>query len=122
MNLKILLHIRCLVIIICGIINIGDTKNDVPTHSSTSHLHGGQMFTHQKGSTSHSSTKSPVQHHGNSYTMLSQAISHAVSHEFSECLFLFNISSEFFYALKQNSMSYIYYYYYVHIHFRWIRC
>lgn len=87
MNLKILLHIRCLAIIICGIINIGDTKNDVPTYSATSYPHSDQTFTQQKGSSSHSSTKSPAQHHGNSYTMLSQAISHAVSHEFSECSF-----------------------------------
>lgn len=87
MNLKILLHIRCLAIIICGIINIGDTKNDVPTFSSTSYPHADQTFTQQKGSSIHSSTKSPVHHHGNSYTMLSQAISQAVSHEFSECSF-----------------------------------
>lgn len=87
MNLKVLLHIRCLAIIICGIINIGDTKNDVPTYSSTSYPHADQTFTQQKGSSSQSSTKSPV--HGNSYTMLSQAISHAVSHEFGKCFFSF---------------------------------
>lgn len=93
MNLTVLLHTQCLALIIFGLINISHSKNDVPTYSPTSYppeSNNDQTYSHQRSGSSHPSTKSPThQHHANSYTMLSQAISQAVNHEFSKQKFFF---------------------------------
>lgn len=111
MYLPVLLQTRCLAIVFCSLITIGNQANADTPSTPPSQQQQQQQFhqnaqnqpysTYKPTQNSNPSSKLPTQqqqqhqqqqqqqsqqqqHHGNSYTMLSQAMSQAVSHEFSK--------------------------------------
>ncbi|XP_031628068.1 stromal interaction molecule homolog isoform X5 [Contarinia nasturtii] len=95
MYLSVLLQSRCLAIVFCSLITVSQANVDMPQSSQFHHQsNSNPQYSHYKSPSPSSQSGGTVpkvptphhhqqQHHGNSYTMLSKAMSEAVSHEFS---------------------------------------
>lgn len=98
MYLPAIWHNKCLAVIFCGLITISQAQvNNVPPPPQSYHPQHHPNYHPSNPAYAHPNAKMPSglsakpalqpHHHSSSYAMLRHAMSEAVSHEFSKCIF-----------------------------------
>lgn len=98
MYLPAIWHNKCLAVIFCGLITISQAVNNVPPppqsyhpqHHPNYHHPSNPAYSHPNAKMPSGLSPKPAQqphHHSSSFAMLRHAMSEAVNHEFSKCIF-----------------------------------